>query len=83
MRTPYDPVLTELLRCLPGARWNADLKRWTVPLHVTEALRTALPQLTELAADAVSRAGGQSPPGPPCTFTTDTVIGVTMPVYSR
>jgi hypothetical protein len=60
VRTPYDPALTELLRCLPGARWNADLKRWTVPLRATEALRAVLPRLTELAAEVEPRAGARA-----------------------
>jgi hypothetical protein len=56
VRTPYDPALAELLRGLPGARWNTDLKRWTVPLRAAEALRAALPQLTESALKAERRA---------------------------
>jgi hypothetical protein len=56
VRTPYDPALVALLRGLSGARWDADTKRWLVPLRSTEALREALPRLTELAAEATSRA---------------------------
>ena len=56
VRTPYDPALTELLRGLPGAEWDAGVKRWIVPVRATEALRAVLPRLTELAAEAESRA---------------------------
>jgi hypothetical protein len=56
VRTPYDPALTELLRSLPGARWDAGVKRWIVPVRATETLRAVLPRLTELAAEAESRA---------------------------
>jgi hypothetical protein len=56
VRTPYDPALTELLRGLPGARWDAGGKCWIVPLRATEALRAVLPQLTEMAAEVKSRA---------------------------
>ena len=60
VRTPYDPALTELLRGLPGARWDAGVKRWIVPARATEALRAILPRLTALAAEAEIRAAGQA-----------------------
>ena len=60
VRTPYDLALTELLRGLPGARWDAGLKRWIVPARATEALRAVLPRLTELAAEAESRAAARA-----------------------
>jgi len=60
VRTPYDPALTELLRSLPGARWDAGVKRWIVPVRATEALRAVLPQLTALAAEAESRAAARA-----------------------
>jgi hypothetical protein len=63
VRTPYDPALVALLRGLSGARWDADTKRWLVPLRSTQALRDALPRLTELAAGAASRAAARARPG--------------------
>ena len=60
VRTPYDPALTELLRGLPGARWDAGVKRWIVPARATEALRAILPRLTALAAEAESRAAARA-----------------------
>ena len=47
VRMPYDPALTELLRGLPGARWDAGVKRWIVPVR---AAAEAAP-LTEPASD--------------------------------
>jgi hypothetical protein len=58
--TPYHPALSELLRGLPGARWDADFKRWIVPVRSTEALRAALPRLTELVAEAKTRAAARA-----------------------
>jgi hypothetical protein len=63
VRTPYDPAVIELLRGLPGAKWDADTKRWIIPLRSTEALRNALPRLAELAAEAARRAADRARQG--------------------
>jgi hypothetical protein len=60
VQTPYHPALSELLRGLPGARWDADLKKWIVPVRSTETLRAALPRLTELVVEATSRAAARA-----------------------
>lgn len=41
---PYDKSLLALVRELPGRRWNADDKYWSVPTrHVGEAVKQLLP----------------------------------------
>ena len=60
VKTPYDRALCELLRGMPGARWDADVKRWIVPVRSTEALRAALPRLDELVVEAKSHAAARA-----------------------
>jgi SWI/SNF-related matrix-associated actin-dependent regulator 1 of chromatin subfamily A len=37
LRFGYDPSIIERLKEIPGAKWHADAKRWTLPLDVWEA----------------------------------------------
>lgn len=47
VRFPYDPDRVALVRVMPGARWDADGKHWTVSTASGD-----LPRLLELAAKA-------------------------------
>lgn len=50
IRVRYSESLSNLLRKLPGARWEADAKQWRYPFTSGDAIRAAIPNIERLAA---------------------------------
>ncbi len=36
--TPYSPELLEIIKAIPGRKWNADRKYWTIPADLVATL---------------------------------------------
>jgi len=63
LRFPYDERLRQLLRALPGRRWDPVARAWCIPLEPDQAEALALlfadlpgePQVSEALARAIAR----------------------------
>src|ERR1700730_16793320 len=63
LRFPYDEPLRQLLRAIPGRRWDPDQRVWCLPLEPEQAealarLLTSLPGEPEVS-DGLARAIGR------------------------
>lgn len=49
IRTPYSRDVVALLRSIPGARWDDEMRAWRVPFRSYEALRRSWPDIEAAA----------------------------------
>ena len=59
IRTPYSPELAKLIKSIPGAKWNADGKRWIMPFRSAEQLKKVLPEIDKHAKPFLDREAEQ------------------------
>jgi hypothetical protein len=60
IRVRYSEPLSNLLRKLPGGRWDAKEKRWQYPFASEDAIRAALPDIDRLGHLAQGEADRES-----------------------
>lgn len=59
VRTPYDEEIVNLLRAVPGAKWNRDEKTWLVPAKNAVALAAAMPHIADISARLAEEAAAR------------------------
>src|ERR1700719_993130 len=63
LRFPYDERLRQLLRAIPGRRWDPDQRVWCLPLEHEQAealARTTSLRLSDAASRALLAHGGRA-----------------------